>query len=107
MLLSEVKEILRAKVVVGEEKPDRKFKAGVGTDLMSDLLRIPSTDVILLTGLNNVQVIRTSLIAGAEVVILVRGKNPIQEVIEQAYQHNITLLSTPLHPVYCLWQAFQ
>ncbi|MFH1481382.1 MAG: DRTGG domain-containing protein, partial [Pseudomonadota bacterium] len=86
---------LRAEFIVGKEKPDREVKAGVATDLMSDLLRIPHTDVVLLTGLNNAQVIRTSLIAGVEAVILVRGKKPNEEVIQQAREHNITLLATP------------
>lgn len=95
MKLSEIKEILRAKVFVGDDKLDMDVKAGAGSDLMSDLLRGPTGGVVLLSGLNNLQVIRTSIIAGVAALVLVRGKEPDQEMVAQARDHDLPLLSTP------------
>jgi hypothetical protein len=70
------------------------IKAGTGSDLMSDMLTGPTSGVLLLTGLNNIQVIRTSVIAGVAAVVLVRGKRPGPEMIAQAREHGLPLLST-------------
>ena len=86
MILSDVKEILHAEVIVGNGKLDTPIKAGAGSDLMSDLLWGATTDVVLLTGLNNLQVIRSSVISGVAAVVLVRGKRPNADVIAQALQ---------------------
>ena len=95
MILSDIKEILRAEVIVGNDRLDVPVKAGAGSDLMSDLLWGPTTDVVLLTGLNNLQVIRSSVISGVAAVVLVRGKQPKEDVIAQAREHGIPLLTTP------------
>jgi len=93
--LSEIRDILKATLFVGEEKLDMRITTAAGTDLMSDLLRGPTHDVVLLSGLNNLQVIRTSVIAGVSALVLVRGKKPNQEMIEKARSHDLPLLSTP------------
>ncbi|MFZ7112135.1 MAG: hypothetical protein ACOWYE_10670 [Desulfatiglandales bacterium] len=95
MKLSEVRDILKATVVVGEEKLDISIEKGAGSDLMSDLLRGPTSGVVLLSGLNNLQVIRTSIVAGVAAVVLVRGKIPDQEMIQKARDHDLPFLSTP------------
>ena len=62
---------------------------------MSDLLTGPTEGVVLLSGLNNLQVIRTSVIAGVTALVIVRGKVPDQEMIAQAREHALPLMSTP------------
>lgn len=93
--LSEIKELLHAKIFAGEDKLDITAKAGTASDLMSDMLTGKTGGVVLLTGLCNVQVIRTAVIADVAAVILVRGKRPIQEMIDQAREHRLPLFSTP------------
>ena len=95
MKLSDIKDLLHAEVVVGQDKLDMSVKAGAASDLMSDLLTGQNNNAVLLTGLCNVQVIRTSVIAGIAAVVLVRGKQPTQEIITQAREHGLPLLSTP------------
>lgn len=95
MKLSQIKEILKADVLVGEENLDSLVVAGTASDLMSDMLRGPTSGSLLLTGLNNIQVIRTSLISGVAAVVLVRGKHPTAEMITHAVEHDLPLLSTP------------
>ena len=93
--LSEVKEALRAQIFAGEEKLGTSVKAGTASDLMSDMLTGENSGVVLLTGLCNVQSIRTAVISDVAAVILVRGKLPTPEMITQAQQHGLPLLSTP------------
>ncbi len=95
MSLTDVKNILKAEVFVGEDKLATTVTAGTGSDLMSDMLRVPKTGVVLLSGLNTVQVVRTSVIAAVAAVVLVRGKRPTQDMIDQAAEHGLPLMSTP------------
>jgi len=93
--LADIRDLLHAQVVVGEDKLDIPVKAGAASDLMSDMLTGQNNNVVLLTGLCNVQIIRTSVIAGIAAVVLVRGKQPTPDIISQARAHGLPLLSTP------------
>jgi len=95
MKLSQVKEILKADVIVGEDKLDMVIQAGAGGDLMSDLLRVPEDGVVVLSGLNTTQVIRTAVVAGVAAIVLVRGKRPAAEMVALARSHDLPLLSSP------------
>ena len=95
MKLTEVKEILEAEVITGDDKLDIEVSGGAASDLMSDLLRNPKEGALLLTGLTSVQVIRTSVIAGMAAIVFVRGKKPDSDIISHAAEHDIPVLSTP------------
>lgn len=95
MKLTDVKEILKAEVHSGMERLDMTVTAGAGSDLMSDLLAGPTVGVLLLSGLNNIQLVRTAVIAGVGALVLVRGKKPDPSMVAQARDHDLPLLSTP------------
>ncbi|RJR23090.1 MAG: hypothetical protein C4582_05910 [Desulfobacteraceae bacterium] len=95
MKLSEVKDILKATIETGGDKLDMEIRAGAGGDLMSDILRGPKEGVLLLSGLNNIQSIRTAIIAGASALVLVRDKTPDEEMKNQAREHGLPLFTTP------------
>jgi len=92
--LSEVKNILNADVIVGEEHLDLEVKTAFGADLMSDVLAFAKAGSLLLTGLTNSQVIRTANILDIAAIILVRGKKPSTETINLAKELKIPLLTT-------------
>jgi predicted transcriptional regulator len=92
--LSEVKNILNADVIVGEEHMDLEVKTAFGADLMSDVLAFAKAGSLLLTGLTNSQVIRTANILDIAAIILVRGKKPSNETINLAKELKIPLLTT-------------
>ncbi len=94
LTLDDVKETLRAEILVGKEKLGMPVTTGASSDLMSDLLTGPTNGAVLLTGLNNIQTIRTSIIAGVMAVVFVRGKRPSPEMINHARKHGLPLLST-------------
>lgn len=96
MTLEEVKTILEAEVVNGENLHKIGVEMGCGADLMSDVLAFTKTGALLLTGLTNAQVVRTSDMADVVAVCFVRGKAPGPETIELAHRLNLPLLMTKL-----------
>ncbi|MGC8777247.1 MAG: DRTGG domain-containing protein [Candidatus Caldatribacteriaceae bacterium] len=99
MTLKEVKEILAAEVLVGEEFLDREIWYACGSDLLSDVLAFAKEHALLLTGLTNSQVIRTAEMIDLPGIVFVRGKKPERSTVELAALKQIPLLSTRL-PMY-------
>jgi len=56
LTLREVKDILDAEVIVGEEQLETEITNGASADLMSDALAFAKSASILLTGLANTHV---------------------------------------------------
>lgn len=96
MTLKEIKELLQAEVIVGEDKLGIEITFAGGSDLMSDVLAFGKPGILLLTGLSNSQSVRTANIIDAKAIIYVRGKKPDAEGIELAREKGIPLLSTKL-----------
>jgi predicted transcriptional regulator len=94
MKLFEIKEILKAEVISGDDKLDIEVSGGAASDLMSDLLRKPKEGSLLLTGLTSIQAINTSVIGGMAAIVFVRGKKPDNAIISHAKKHKIPILST-------------
>lgn len=94
MKLRDVKEILDAEVIVGENNLDLEVKTAFGADLMSDVLAFAKSGSMLITGLTNTQVIRTANVLDIAAIILVRGKKPSLETINLAKELKIPLLTT-------------
>ena len=100
MKLSEIKEILNAEVLTGEDELDREVFSACGSDLMSDVLAFVKDQALLLTGLINGQVIRTAEMMDIHAVIFIRGKEPSEEVVKLAESRDIVIMKTglPMYP---------
>ena len=96
MTLEEVKEILKAEVIIGSNDLQMEVKMGCGCDLMSDVFAFIKTGTLLLTGLTNIQVIRTAEMADIKAICFVRGKRPDEETIRLAESKDLPLLTTQL-----------
>jgi hypothetical protein len=96
MTLEEVKDILQADVIVGSKLDTIEVQMGCGADLMSDVLAFAKNNCLLLTGLTNEQVIRTSEMIDVLAICFVRGKIPPEGTVELARKCGLTLLSTRL-----------
>ncbi|MDX9821545.1 MAG: DRTGG domain-containing protein [Syntrophales bacterium] len=94
MTLHEVKQLLDAEVLVGEDKLDMEVRTAFGADLMSDVLAFAKPGSLLLTGLTNAQVIRTSDILDIAAIIMVRGKQPSPDALRLARELRIPILIT-------------
>jgi len=94
MTINDIKEILNARVLCGEEWMDREVKTACGSDMMSDVLAFVKDKSVLLTGLCNPQVIRTAEMMDIVCIVFVRGKKPDDAMMELAIEKEIPLLST-------------
>ncbi len=94
MTLKEIRELLQAEVITGEDRLDIEINFAGGSDLMSDVLAFGKPGILLLTGLSNAQSVRTANIIDAKAVVYVRGKKPDEMGIELAREKGIPLLST-------------
>ena len=92
MKLFEIQRMLQAEVVCGQEWLDAEAESACGADLMSDVLAFTKERTLLLTGLTNVQVIRTAEMSDLVAVLFVRGKRPGPDVVEMAAAKSIPLL---------------
>lgn len=102
MLLSDVKEILKAEILTGEicgELSGIDIHNACGSDMMSDVLAFVKDQSLLLTGLVNLQVVRTAEMMDIVAICFVRGKTPPQNLIELAKELGIVVLSTKF-PMY-------
>ena len=94
MTLKEVKEMLDAEVFVGHDQLEMEVRTAFGADLMSDVLAFAKSGSLLLTGLTNPQIVRTSDVLDIAAIIIVRGKRPLPETIQLAEELQIPILST-------------
>ena len=94
MQIKEIVDIVKADVLTNYHDGNTEFKFGFASDLMSDVLAYGRSDSLLITGLNNPQVIRTVEMLDINAVLFVRGKRPCEEVIELAKENGITILAT-------------
>ena len=94
MKISELQELLGAKVLCCEENLDKQVYSAFGCDLMSDVLAYVTDQAVLLTGLVNPQVIRTALMMDMVCIIFVRSKSPNDEMLELARDNGIVMMST-------------
>ena len=96
MKLAEIKELLHCEVLAGEEDLSVDISQVVASDGMSEILAFAKSRELMITGLTNIQSIRTADIAGVSAVIYCRGKLPDEKVIEFARQKHIPVLATKM-----------
>ena len=95
MLLSELSNIVSGELLVGE--PKMKLEEGLkacASDLMSDVLTLDDHKMVLITGLNNPQTVRTAEIAEINTIVFVRGKKPLPAMRELAKLSGINLITS-------------
>ena len=86
-------------------EPETGYDAVCACDMMSELLAVMNQSnhhnrgIILLTGLINPQVIRTSELVDIRLIVFLRHKKPAPETMELARKCGITIMSTP-HTMY-------
>ena len=96
MKISEIKDILNAEVLCGEENLEKEVNSACGSDMMSDVLAYVKNQAVLLTGLVNSQVIRTAEMMDMICIVFVRKKQPTAEMIELAKECGIVVMHTPM-----------
>lgn len=95
MEINKIIELVEAKAVVGNTNKLYTVKKAFSSDLMSDVLTLDEDNILLITGLTNVQLIRTAEMADINVVLLARDKKATPEMLELAKENDLVLLESP------------
>jgi predicted transcriptional regulator len=92
MKIREVVELLNANVVSGHALLDAEVEYCFSSDLMSDVLTVETDNLMLLTGLANLQTIRTAEMSDISKIIFVRKKKATEEMIHLATENEMILI---------------
>jgi len=96
MRLAAIRDLLQCVVLAGEDKLDIEVDTAVASDGMSAVLAAPHPGALMITGLANIQSVRTADVAFIAAILYVRGSRPNETAIEFARKKKIVLLSTAL-----------
>ena len=94
MKLREISELLNAKVRCGEDRLDEEHGTAFASDLMSDVLTLGDYNPVILTGLCNMQTIRTCEMGNLDIIVLVRRKKATEEMIEEAEDEGMVVMES-------------
>ncbi len=92
MTLQQIAELLNARVVARPDKLYRDISFAFASDLMSDVLTLEQRKIILLTGLANIQAVRTAEMSDVSCILLVRNKKASPEMIRLAEEAAIVIM---------------
>lgn len=94
MRLAEIGALLECEVLACAQELARDVTAVVASDGMSEILAFTKSGELMVTGLTNIQSIRTADIAGVAAVVYCRGKRPAANVLAFAKEKGIPVLAT-------------
>ena len=94
MKISEIRDLLEADVLCCSEYIDKEVYSACGSDMMSDVLAYVKDQAVLLTGLNNPQVVRTADMMDMICIVFVRGKAPDEMLLALAEERGIAVMAT-------------
>ncbi len=94
MKISKIVELLNAKVICCSDECDKEVANACASDMMSDVLAFVKDQAVLITGLNNPQVVRTAIMMDMVCIVYVRNKIPDAISMALAKEKGIVLLSS-------------
>ncbi|WP_053826954.1 DRTGG domain-containing protein [Lascolabacillus massiliensis] len=93
MKLQTICDIVEGRII-NESQNSSDYTKAFASDLMSDVLRFPMENTVLITGLSTIQTIRTAEISNLSCLIIARDKKVSDEMIELATKSRISIIST-------------
>ena len=95
MKIEKIIQLLDAKILCGQNRISDDIPNAFSSDLMSDVLTLDAENILLITGLANVQIIRTAEVADIHYLVIVRNKKVTNEIVELAAGLNMVLIESP------------
>ncbi|MDI3526449.1 MAG: hypothetical protein PWR03_632 [Tenuifilum sp.] len=95
MKLKELADLIEGNVVCCPDGLEQDVEFAFASDLMSDVLTVSKDRLVLITGLANMQAVRTAEMADILAVVFVRGKTISQDMIRLAEENGIVLIESP------------
>jgi predicted transcriptional regulator len=95
MTIKDIISVVDGKVICCEEKINNSVEYAFASDLMSDVLTVEKENLLLITGLANMQTIRTSEMSDINCIIFARDKKIGEDMIALARENKMTLIGSP------------
>lgn len=99
--LEDIRRALEAEILSGSDRLSLMVERADATDLMSQVLAFSRPGTVLLTGLTNIQVVNTALVAELSGIVFVRGLRPPAEVVAKGASLSLPMLLTSR----CMYRA--
>ncbi len=93
--IREIIKFVDARIVTCEADLEKEFDKAFSSDLMSDVLTLDVENILLITGLANLQLVRTAEMADIHAVLLARGKRATPEIVGLANENGLIIMETP------------
>ena len=94
MTISDMVKVLNASVLRGGDRLDTPVSTACCSDLMSDVLAFVNEKTVLITGLTNPHVVRTSEMLDLKCLVFARGKIPTDDILDQAEEQGLVVIAT-------------
>ncbi len=101
MTLNDVCNLVSGKVICGESRLNDEISHAFASDLLSDVLTVKTNHFMLITGLANLQCIRTAEMSDISYILIARNKSVTDEMRELASENNILLIVSPFSLFKC------
>lgn len=95
MKISEIVSAVNGKIICGSQHLENNVENAFASDLMSDVLTLKLQNILLITGLSNIQSIRTAEMSDIQYVLIVRNKEVTADMASLAEESNMVLIRSP------------
>lgn len=94
MNIESIAVLVEGTLVSSIERKKTPIFHAFSSDLMSDVLTVDAEHTVLITGLANLQTIRTAEMSDINCIIIARNKKATDEMVDLANQSNIVIIET-------------
>ncbi|MDR2911202.1 MAG: hypothetical protein LBV47_07575 [Bacteroidales bacterium] len=95
MKISDIVSAIDGTIICGSQYLENNVENAFASDLMSDVLTLKLQNLLLVTGLSNIQSIRTAEMSDIQYVLIVRNKEVTADMANLAEESNMVLIKSP------------
>lgn len=92
MDIFEIAKLINGTVLYHDRSSESNVNKAFASDLMSDVLTVSTESLLLITGLVNLQTIRTAEMADISNILFVRGKKPTEDMLNLAKREGMNII---------------
>ncbi len=95
MKIGDIIRLTAGALISGTDQIEKRVEYAFASDLMSDVLRVEKPNLLLITGLVNIQAIRTAELSDISYIVFARNKKVTDDMKELAEENNMVLIESP------------
>ncbi len=95
MTIRDIVDKIEGRVLSCEDKLSTEIEYAFSSDLMSDVLTVRKENILLITGLANIQAIRTSEMSDINCIVFGRDKKLSEDIISLARENEMVVIESP------------